>query len=239
VRPLSSSDLLDLWEDGSRLHPLDRGLLALGAAHPETPYQSLADWPLGRRNAALAELHCAAFGPGLQAWISCPQCGEKLEFQMDGRTLVAQEQTSPNQPIDVNGHSFRLPTSRDLARAARETDPRLAAIRLLESCRKDANGASQWSEQKWSEQDLEEVGEKMARADPMAEIRLTFRCPQCNSEWDEALDIAAFLWTEIDARAKRLLWEVDAIAARYGWSESEILSLSEPRRARYLEMVKA
>jgi hypothetical protein len=234
VRALSSSDLLDLWEGGSRLHPLDRGLLALSAANPEASYESLADWPLGRRNTALVELHCSAFGPSLQAWISCPRCREKLEFQMDGREFIAREPTGPNHPIDVEGHSFRLPASRDLAHASRETDPRLAAIRLLESCRVEANESFEWSDQ-----DLEEVGEMMALADPMAEIRLSFRCPQCDNVWDETLDIASFVWAEIEARAKRLLWEVHTLAAAYGWTESEILSLSAPRRARYLEMVSA
>ncbi|HUD55174.1 MAG TPA: hypothetical protein VMR02_08095 [Terracidiphilus sp.] len=45
--------------------------------------------------------------------------------------------------------------------------------------------------------------------------------------------------TQIEARARRLLYEVHTLAAAYGWSEREILSLSAPRRALYLEMVRA
>jgi DNA-directed RNA polymerase subunit RPC12/RpoP len=202
----------------------------LSAALSE-PFEKLADWPLGRRNRALAELLSSSFGRDLQGWVACPQCGQKLEFQMDSGALLNQEETDPTIPIAVNGHLFRLPTTRDLARAVREPDPRLAAIRLLESCRLEADSPA--------EEDLVEVGERMALADPLSEIRLTFRCADCGHEWEETLDLGVFLWAKIEARAKRLLREVHALGSAYGWTEKEILSLSETRRSFYLEMVEA
>jgi hypothetical protein len=237
LRSLTNSDFLNVWERGARLHAIDRGLLALSAALPETPSDSLADWPLGRRNRALAELRCWCFGPRLQGWLSCNRCGEKLEFEMDGRALAndeAHRAQATSDPIVVKGHSFRLPTSRDLARATRETDARAAAIRLLESCRLEPAAPADWSDE-----DLEEVGQKMTLADPMAETRLTIQCPSCGNESDEALDIVTFLWAEIESRARRLLVEIHAIARAYGWTEKEILSLSDSRRALYLEMVRS
>jgi predicted RNA-binding Zn-ribbon protein involved in translation (DUF1610 family) len=173
------------------------------------------------------------FGSSLEGWIACPQCGEKLEFQMDGRQLAGQEETSLNEKLVLNGHSFRLPTSRDLAGAARETESTLAALRLLDGCCLDAGELPVWSEE-----DIEEVGERMAAADAMAETRLTFHCPKCAGEWDETLDIATFLWAEIAGQAKRLFREIHALAAVYGWTETEILSLSDLRRSSYLEMVR-
>ncbi len=86
---------------------------------------------------------------------------------------------------------------------------------------------------------MHELGERMASADPMAETRLTLRCPECGEEWEETFDIVSFFWAEIEAQAKRLLFEIHTLALAYGWTESEILSLSEPRRALYLEMVRA
>ncbi len=79
----------------------------------------------------------------------------------------------------------------------------------------------------------------MALADPLAEIRIALRCPGCGNESAETLDIVSFLWGEIQARAKRLLWEVHAIASVYGWSEAQVLSLSATRRSHYVEMVQA
>lgn len=79
----------------------------------------------------------------------------------------------------------------------------------------------------------------MAAADPLAETLLSLHCSDCGSEWQETLDLVAFLWAEIEARARRLLLEVHAFASAYGWTESEILSLSGNRRALYFEMVQS
>ena len=258
MRSLSDSDLLNLWERGLRRHPLDRALLALSQVFPETTYDRLADWPLGRRNQALAELHCMYFGQKLQGWISCASCGEKLEFELDGRVITADELNNDlgsrsDEPIVVNRGTFRLPTSRDLAKAAQETDPRLAAISIVENCRIAPGQSPRMStdsgetsgqvpdlrSESWSDEDLEEIGERMASADPLAETRLTLHCPKCENDWEATLDIVSFLWTEIEARARRLLLEIHTLASAYGWTETEILSLSENRRARYAEMVQS
>ena len=50
---LSCAQLLALWEQGARRHPLDRALLLFAQAAPERTPESLADAPLGACNAAL------------------------------------------------------------------------------------------------------------------------------------------------------------------------------------------
>jgi hypothetical protein len=236
MRTLSGADYLDLWERGCHLHPLDQGLLALSAALSDSPRENVADWPLGRRNQALAELRCLCFGPRLQGWISCPQCEEKLEFQMDARTMVAQDkgERRPSDSVEVNGHRFRLPTTRDLALAAKEEDPHAGVARLLNGCCLDTQEPASWSDE-----EIERIGDCLASADPLSELRVSLECAECGTRWDETLDLVAFLWKEVEARAKRLLLEIHTLASAYGWSESEILSLSDHRRAAYLEMVRA
>jgi len=233
---LSDSELLELWERGVPLHPLDRALLVLRATRGDLE-KDLADWPLGRRNQALAELRCSCFGPNLPAWILCSRCDERLEFEVEVPALLRSQQNGEqpsDEPVVINGHSFRLPTSRDLARAASASDPRAAAVDLLEACRVE-KGASLV----WSDVDLEEIGEQLAIADPLAEIRLQFNCPMCGNRWEASLDLAAVLWSEIEAQAKRVVLEIHALASVYGWTEKEILSLSNNRRLLYLEMVRA
>lgn len=230
MKALSNADFLEVWERGVRLHPLDRGLLTLGAALPDDSYESIADWPLGRRNQALAELRSSCFGSRLEAQTACPKCGEKLEFQMDPCACLAGPAGSPATVV-IRNHSFRLPTSRDLARAAEEPDARSAAIHVLEACRLDGAPLT------WSDPEIEEAGERLAFADPYAEIRVSLKCPTCTNDWEDTLDINAFLWAEIASRAKCLLMDIHALAGAYGWSEEKILSLSEQRRAFYLEAV--
>jgi len=242
---LPDSDLLQLWEDGARRHPVDRALLLLGAAHPDAPYATLADWPLGSRNWAIGELRAACFGHGIHGWVSCPRCGDRLQFETDWRALAAAGGDGDrDRPIVVGARAFRLPTSRDLARIAKEADPHVAAIRLVEHCllRSDdlsPNDLSPHDPAAWSDRELEEIGDRMAQADPLAETRLTLACPSCGHGWEENLDIAAFLWEEIEARAKRILFEIHRLASAYGWAEAQILALSARRRALYLEMVHA
>ncbi|HTW48324.1 MAG TPA: hypothetical protein VMD92_10255 [Acidobacteriaceae bacterium] len=230
MRALTNPGLLDLWERGSGLHPLDRALLALAAAEPGEPYDALADWPLGRRNAALARLRRECFGSALTGWVACPQCGERLEFSFDMGMLL-EEQSETAAQLSVDGHSFRALTSRDLASVAAETDERAAARKLLRLSCADKS--------EFTDDELEALGERLAGADPLAETLLDFDCAACGHQWQEPLDIAAWLWAEIEARARRLLYSVHTLAAAYGWTEREILALSEPRRALYLEMVQA
>jgi hypothetical protein len=239
---LTQADFLTLWESGRALHPLDWGLLAVHAAFPETQSDSAADWPIGRRNRALAEMRLACFGPAVRGWTSCRQCADKLEFELDGRALAESQLPGQAEPIVVNGRAFRLPTSRDLAHVAAESDPTTASALLLERCRLDgqAEAADQASPAiDWTEDDLDAIGERMALADPLAEIMLHFDCPECGESFDESLDLPTFLLAEIEGRAKRLLREVHTLASAYGWSEAEILSLNPVRRQFYLEMVHA
>jgi hypothetical protein len=257
MRSLSDRDLLRLWEGGLRRHPLDRALMILATVFPEASFDQIADWPLGRRNRALIEMRSGCFGPGLAGWTSCACCGEKLEFELDSRVMMP-EASAPetdlamNNPIVVARGSFRLPTSRDLARVAPERDPRAAVVGILESCRitlpQSSDVADALSESRaadddigdsWTEAEVEEVGELMAQADPLAETRVTMKCPKCGHGWDETLDIVAFVWSEIEARAKRLMLDIHTLASAYGWTEREILSLGDNRRVRYVAMVQA
>jgi hypothetical protein len=234
MRALSSFETLTLWERGARWHPLDRGLLALSFADASAG-ESVADWPLGRRNRALLQLHAAWFSSLLEASAACPECGEKLEFELNVRDLTApKSDETPPTTVAVDGQVFRLPTSRDLAQVANSSGEQHAAIRLLGLCR--IGGVEPAG---WTDEIIEKVGESLATADPMAETQVALTCPACDHAWDDSIEVASFLWAELEARARRLLWEVHSLASAYGWSESETIALSAARRAMYLEMARA
>jgi hypothetical protein len=239
MRALTQADCLVLWESGQGLHPIDQGLLAVNAVFPETRDESVADWPLGRRNRALVQLYCANFGSKLRGWTSCRQCGEKLEFAADGKSMAQSAPHDSAAVVSEAGRSFRLPTSRDLARIAAASEVSAAVPLLLDLCL-----ISQLSEDpapsiELSEEELERIGDRLALADPLAEILLDFECPVCKESFTEALDLASFIWSELENRARRLLSDVHTLASAYGWSEAEILSLSQQRRNFYLKQVQA
>ncbi|MGP3950458.1 T4 family baseplate hub assembly chaperone [Streptomyces sp. 7N604] len=80
------------------------------------------------------------------------------------------------------------------------------------------------------------LAEAAGRADPAAELTLNVACPECGEATPAELDIASYLWTELDAWARDLLLDVHLLATAYGWSEPEILALSPLRRRYYLEL---
>jgi hypothetical protein len=233
MRTFSSSEILDLWDRGARLHSLDRALLVLSTAFPSV-CEERADWPLGRRNRALFELHAFCFGPNLQGWSACPHCREKVEFDVNCSVLMAAApEDSSAASVLVGGEQFRLPSSRDLA-GVLSADPDVAAVRLLERCRIGGGPAGEWNETA-----LGDAGKILADADPLAETQLALDCPSCTHQWNDVLDIGSFVWAEIESRARRLFLQVHTLASAYGWSESETLSLSAVRRENYIRMVQA
>jgi len=230
MRKLNQAETLALWEKGYNQHALDKGVLAVATAFPEQR-DAVADWPLGRRNRALSELHASMFGARLNGWTQCRQCSAQLEFQLDLISLLKTADDPGEERIAVGGRRLRLPTSRDLAAIA--NDPAHAIEQLLDRCADQGEGG------KWTEEEIEEVEERFAAADPLAEILLHFDCPDCGASFDESLELAAFLWAELETRAMRTLRDVHVLAAAYGWSEGEILSLTPARRQMYVEMVRA
>jgi hypothetical protein len=227
--------VLSLWEEGRARHPIDRGLLLFAAARPDLPADRLADLPLGERNAALLRLRQATFGPEIQAYVDCPGCGERMELALRvDMFLPSDSETRPARELETNGFRFRLPTTRDLATLLDHADVTSAAEHLLERC----CVARPTGEAKTPLPDLQDKIEAAFEArDPCANVELSLECDSCAHAWTAPFDIAALLWDELEARARGLLATVHALARAYGWSERDVLALSEQRRAAYLNMV--
>lgn len=240
VEPPTRLRLLELWEHARGLHPLDRALALAGAALPAAAPGALADLSLGERDAALLALFCAAFGPRLRGYADCPRCGERLEFDLDGRALQVQQppaEPSRRTVLLPGGAAFRLPTSRDLAAVLDAPDPDAAARRLAALCRVEGEEPGERTDM--DDATLAELEARLAEADPQADVELAFDCGGCGRPWRAPFDAAAWLWEEVEARATRLLGEVHVLARAYGWAERDILALGDARRAAYLELARA
>ena len=185
-------------------------------------------WPVG----GAIEFHDHGDSSGVVVVTSGRLVETSLRVGPDGRTVAAGMHAEQDASVEVDGERFRLPTSRDLAAVVGETDATRAAQSLLR--RLQLTGGDVWSEAQ-----IEAVGERLAEADPLAEIRLSFTCPRCEAGFEESLDLPSFVWSEMEARARRVLAEVHVLALAYGWSEAEILQLSPARREIYLDMVRA
>jgi len=227
--PMDAQTLIDCWELGRRRHPLDRALLLYAAAAPGEDPDTLADRPIGRRNAALLRLRRSLFGDSLKSCIDCPECGEQLEFALSADALLERAASHALTHAQLGALRVRLPTTRDLASVAAETEATNAARKLLARLVEPAPADPGYSE--------EELTRALDAADPCLDLTLDLSCPACNHAWSAPFDVPAYLWDEIDTRARRLLDEVHALARTYCWSEEQILALSDVRRRAYLERV--
>ena len=244
----SRARLLELYEQGRALHPLDRALLLLGAAFPDAPPERLADLTIGERDAALLALRQAIFGPRLPGHVDCPRCGARLEFVLDVEALRLQAPTAEPSWRTVrvsSGEHFRVPTSRDLARLAdglpgqtaeHDTARQLARLCYVTDVRDGAPIADPTVRHEPADELLAELEERLAEVDPQADVELDFACEQCGGVWRTPFDVGALLWEEVEAHAVRLLADVHVLARAYGWPEREVLALSDARRAAYLEL---
>ncbi|MER7112811.1 hypothetical protein [Streptomyces sp. NPDC000229] len=136
---------------------------------------------------------------------------------------------------------FRLPTVADLAVAGAAADPDEARRALLARCTVSAvRGGEDVAPERLGEllppRVQQRIAEAAEEADPAADVTLEVACPECGRATPAELDIASYLWAELDHWARDLLLDVHLLATAYGWSEPEILALSPLRRRYYLEL---
>lgn len=243
MRPLSAQQLLAAWERGLKQRPLERALILLEAACPESPPETLASMSIGRRDAALLTLREWVFGPRMACCAACPRCGQHLEMSLQVADIRLQSSDAelPELSLSVAGYEvrFRPPNSMDLAACA---GSHIAEIRkqVFALCLIDVRSRNKpVAVDRVPEEVAQPVIEHMAKADPQADLQVDIACPACDHHWRECFDIVSFFWGEIDAWAHSILREVHALASAYGWRESDILALSPLRRQSYIEMADA
>jgi hypothetical protein len=240
MRALSSAELLTVWELAANQPPGQRALALLAASADEAPPNQLAQLSIGESDARLLTLHERTFGPRLAAVSSCPACGETLEFEI-GIADIRLPSSSPNEPIEIESMNyhlrFRLPNNLDIASLDPVADNRSNRQQLLRRCLLGAQRAGvEVAADDLPRDVVTAIADRMAEADPQADVQFALACPECGHNWNTALDVASFTWSELDGRAVRLLNDVHTLASAYGWSEADILSMSPTRRQAYLEL---
>jgi len=239
MRSLSAADFLVMWERGAGLHAIDQALLILSHAFPEHTYDRLVTFSLGQRDELLLQVRRRTFGDRLDAYTECPSCRERLELSLSCGSMLRdaniQEPRVKTLTIEGIEVAVRCPDSRDAAAVAASDNLEAATRTLLDRCvsRTHIPGCGIDS---LPPSALAVIAGELAAIDPWSETLLELSCPSCKHAWQGLFDIGTFLWTEIRARARRLLQEVDVLARVYRWSEADILQMSEARRGLYLQM---
>lgn len=247
-----AADLLNTWDWGQHQSPLERALRLLAAAHPHASVDTLAELTVGQRDTKLLALRESLFGPHLTGLVNCPACGELLELNFTVMDVIGASVSGsvPEQALtgegaealslSVGGYEvlFRLADSRDLQAVSAVEEAPAARRQLLQRCiiSIESEGESRTAGE-LPQEIIAAIEERMAAADPQADLQLSLSCIACTHSWQTAFDIVSFLWSELDNWAHRTLHDVHLLASAYGWSEAETLALSPWRRRLYIDKI--
>jgi hypothetical protein len=239
MRALTPFALVNLCEQGRSLASLDRALLMAAAAAPELDFNSLLHLSIGRRDALLLRARELTFGPHIEGVTDCPSCAYRVEMEFGIDDIRAEaEACEPGRQVEIDGFEidWRAPDTEDLRAASLAIGTEAARLVLLSRCVVARKEGVEVSPGSIPDGVISAVVLELARSDPQADVRLNVVCPACRHSWTALFDIVTFLWQEMQRAAQKLLHDVHTLASAYGWSESEILSLSTWRRQAYLGM---
>jgi hypothetical protein len=228
---------LALWEALASTTPVAHGamvLVALGAA------DGLADavrMPLATAaRAALRELRERA-GPQVQTVLTCPDCAATLDVPLILDDLLAATGDAPatagGVTVDgVEGVVVRGPTTEDLLVALASPQPSAA---LRDRCVTWPAGIDATTLDPAVQERVSAAAEELAGASALA-VRL--RCPDCGRDVAAEVDAVALLADRVSTEVRDLLADVAELATAFGWSEAEVLQLSDVRRRAYLDLAR-
>lgn len=232
---ISATSLLQVWERGQLQAPVEKALTLLAAAYPDATREELAMLSIGRRDASLLSLREQLFGSQLSSLTDCPACGEQLELNFNVADIRATAPPVGSLSVSESGYELelRLPNSFDLLRLANCSTIGEMRSQLFAQC--VMNGSESIGDM--PAEIVDQAIARMGEADPQADVEVDLSCPECRHVWQTGFDIVSYLWSELHTWAGQMLREVHLLASSYGWSETDILNMSAPRRRGYLEML--
>jgi hypothetical protein len=234
-RSPEAAALLNAWEQALSQPRPERAPSLLVSLGWVDDANTLTTTTIGSTDTRLFALRELLFGPTLACVVSCPECGETIEFGARCGDLVTAGGQHGGAPVTVLGGPLlcRLPVNGDIHRLNR--NPAQASPRtLLQMCLLGELATLDAV----SDGDCDRAVAQLADADPGACVEMAIDCP-CSYSWIEEFDIRSYLMSELTDWAVRSLRDIHQLASRYGWSESDILRMSPWRKQIYLEACAA
>ena len=225
--PFGAAAILNLGETSRRESPMDWAIEALRLSSAGLSRETIEAWPLGQMDHKLVQLRERQFGSSWPSTPQCTQCGEVFELDIEPRRM-GFEGSAP--------YDGWVPTGAVIVDGA-ERDVRALIVRdllALERCRDEASArAYLGAALAVQDEALDDALEVATELDPLVNIWISTRCPECGAPQSILFDPARFLAEEIARSADRVLSEVSEIALAYHWSEDAILAMPPERRNFY------
>ncbi|HKE56238.1 MAG TPA: hypothetical protein VKB46_06045 [Pyrinomonadaceae bacterium] len=252
LRELTGSDHVFLIEECNALLPahwatelLTRCVTRLGPK--EATRDSVRSLTVGDREALLLHLRRLTLGDRLACVISCPECHEKLDLDIDVGDMLQPPKLAAVQEHELtvepeNGEAtvvrFRLPEGIDQEEVATValTDIQAAADLLLRRCVLSVTSNGELTAE-LPDSLGERLAARMSELDSQAEINVLASCEACGVSFNFVFDAASFLFQELKAEFQGLYREIHLLAFHYHWSPADILNLSTRERRRFLKLL--
>jgi hypothetical protein len=191
-------------------------------------------------DALLLLLRRARGADWLRANVDCPApgCGKPMEIAFSVADYLEHHEPELPEgvaPVDEHGWfglegtdvSFRLPCCDDIVELTGRVD---AAAELVRRCVRPTPVPV--SALRRAEAAMEALAPSLSR-----ELEAT--CPECGHVFLVDFDVQLWCGAELRRHAMSIFTDVAAIAARFHWSEGEILALPRQRRLHYAELARS
>ena len=217
--------LLDLLDAGENKVGVDRGLALLQAAKPDL--RNLEDVTVGDRDRAIWQLRDTIAPGSVEAVWECDACGEHMEAVLPADfTIPPMADASPEVAFRSDIFPLRFPNMRDLRFISEKN-----AVFPYERLSPDAP---------WHEDGFTTAAEAaLDEADPGMRLVFQTHCAACGALQANSFDVVDFVWTEFVQLGYKVVSDVLFLADAVGWSEQDILSMSDVRRTRYVERLRS
>ncbi|GLQ45831.1 hypothetical protein GCM10007862_08820 [Dyella lipolytica] len=240
MQALSGERLLAACEQAQGEHALLQAITLLAAVLPECDRAELLRLPITERNRLLLQLRQLSFGPVLEGYADCTRCGAAMEFSLSvADALAGMDEIQAPTSVDWTDQDIplhlRQATTVDLLASIDAPTTEQAEARLLTRCL----GLDELVDDVAQRITMPSARAQFEQIHAAGELHCTLRCPHCMEEETWELDVSHYVWQEARHAAHRLLTDIHTLALHYGWSESDIARMSQPRRNAYLELLSA
>jgi hypothetical protein len=202
-------------------------------AAPPIAHEAVWDMTLAARLGGLLAI-LAATDPRRQLSLTrhCPRatCGEAMDIDLPTRELIALARSAGERAeADCRGRRLRRPCGSDQRRwrQARFTSRAEAEAAVLASL---VAGGPVTAEERAV------LAEALAELDPLSAFEVAVTCPECGHAVGIPVDLEAVVLGELARHQAQMIADVDRLARRYGWSESQVLAVPAWRRKQYLAL---
>ena len=227
---LTSRQIVYLAQVCSGLHILDAELTILRTAFPELSPERMLEWTIGEKTRALLITRANTFGHEIDGQFSCTQCHEQLSVSMNISALLSVAQPKEQRfdlLIEDESIPCRLPTVKHLIHSIKSDD----MMEIAKLCVAQSDSAQ------LDKSILPALIHEFETRDPLIKTSIKSDCLGCQHTDRYQFSIGHYFLQEMMIFSQRITMDVHTLARFYGWSESEILNMSQYRRNTYIEMI--